>query len=339
MSNGPLPWQGELWRGLQERARQHNLPHALLFTGMAGVGKVALARQFAHSLLCEHPDATGLACGHCQACGLLAAGTHPDLAMVEPEEEGKAIPIDRIREVGTFLGLKAQYGGLQVVVIHPAEAMNRFAANSLLKTLEEPTPETLLILVSDQPSRLLPTIRSRCQQLSFPRPATDLAEAWLREQMGETVDVAVLLALADGAPLAALRLHQEGGLEARQRLAQQWLELATGQGDPLKLAKAWQDWGLRRALQWLTSWTTDLVRLKSGGRPDVISNKDLGPQLQMLAERLDLKPLFGYLDQLSEYNRWAGGQLNAQLVLEDLMIQWRRGPARPVKSSGSRHTT
>lgn len=332
--SGPLPWQGELWHGLISRARQGTLPHALLLTGMQGIGKTIFALRLAESLLCQHPQDDGSACGRCPACGLLAAGTHPDLSVVTPEEEGKAIPVDRVREVGTFLGLKAQYGGLQVVVIHPAEAMNRFSANSLLKTLEEPTPNTLLILVSSRPSQLLPTIRSRCQQMTFPIPPAAMAEAWLREQAGTAVKVAVLLALADGAPLEALRLHQEGGLETRQTLARQWLELGAGRGEPLKLAKAWQDQGLRRALQWLSSWVSDLIRLKSGGAEDVITNKDIGPQLQTLAEGLDLKALYAYLDQLSEYTRWVGGQLNAQMVLEDLMIQWGRGQ-RPKKQARS----
>jgi DNA polymerase-3 subunit delta' len=331
--SAPLPWQEETWRALISRARSGTLPHAMLLTGMQGIGKTLFALRLAESLLCQHPHDDGTPCGRCQACGLMAAGTHPDLAVVTPEEEGKVIPIDRVREVGEFLGLKAQYGGLQIVVLHPAEAMNRFSANSLLKTLEEPTPNTLLLLVSSHPSQLLPTIRSRCQRVAFPIPPMDMAEAWLREQTGTTANIDVLLALADGAPLEALRLHQAGGLEARQTLARHWTELATGRGDPLKLAAAWQEQGLRRALHWLTSWTSDLIRLKSGGAGDVITNKDIAPQLQTLAEGLDLRALFAYLDQLGEYTRWVGGQLNAQMVLEDLMIQWGRAQ-RPKKSSG-----
>jgi len=190
----------------------------------------------------------------------------------------------------------------------------------------------VLLLVSSRPSQLLPTIRSRCQRVVFPVPPANLAETWLREQTG-TANLAALLALADGAPLEALRLHQEGGLEARLTLAKQWAELAGGRGDPMNLAKVWQEQGLRRALHWLTSWTTDLIRLKSGGGGDVITNKDIAPQLQTLAEGLDLRALYAYLDQLAEYTRWVGGQLNVQLVLEDLMIQWGRAQ-RPKKSSG-----
>lgn len=321
-----LPWQTELWQGLIARARDGNLPHALLFSGMAGTGKVGFAKALAHALLCQSPQADGQACGQCAACQLLAAGSHPDFRMVEPEEEGKNIPVDAVRAVGEFLGLKAQYGGYQVVILQPAEAMNRFSANSLLKTLEEPTPQVVIILVSHQPSQLLPTIRSRCQQVQFPRPEAAQASAWLGAQLGDSSQVETLLALADGAPLAALRLHEEGGLAARRELMGLWAGLVSGNGkgknDPLTVAAAWEEWGLTRSLQWLSSWVADIIRLKSGAPGDVISNKDLGPELQALADGLDLKSVYGFLDRLTEFSRWSQGQMNVQLALEDLMIQW-----------------
>lgn len=322
--SAPLPWQNALWEDLQNRIKAGNLPHAMLFVGGRGYGKAVLAEQLAHGLLCGNPRDNGVACGQCQACGLLAAGTHPDLRTVEPEEEGKAIPVDTIRAVSEFFALKGQYGSRQIVIINPAEAMNRFAANSLLKTLEEPTPEALLILLTSQPSLLLPTIRSRCQQVVFPRPDESIGAEWLERQTGTGADVQTLLALADGAPLEALRLHETGGLEVRRSLADQWLSVVEGGGDPLKCAANWADLGLPRAVNWLSSWTMDLIRLKSGGAPDVIINTDLRPQLQKLAQGLDLRRLFALLEQITEYSRWAGGQLNAQLALEDLMISWGR---------------
>ena len=320
----PYPWQTNAWQDLQGRIRENNLPHALLFVGGKGTGKADFAQQLANSLLCDSPDQDGMACGHCQACGLLAAGTHPDIRLVEPAEEGKSILIDTIRATGEFLTLKGQYGRRQIIIINPAEAMNRLAANSLLKTLEEPTPDALIILVSSKPSLLLPTIRSRCQQLAFPAPDVETGASWLQKQVGKEVDGAALLALGDGAPLEALHLYETGGLEVRNALADQWVRVAEGREDPLKCAASWADLGLPRALHWLSSWTMDLIRLKSGGASDVITNTDLAPQLRKLATGLDLKRLFAQLEQLTEYTRWAGGQINAQLALEDLMISWGR---------------
>jgi DNA polymerase-3 subunit delta' len=320
----PLPWQQSLWAELQARLTSGNLPHALLFTGAEGIGKAQLAEALIHRLLCNAPQADGAACGQCQGCGLLMAGSHPDIMRVEPAEAGKAIPVDVIREVGNFLALKGQYSGRQIVLVNPAEAMNRFAANSLLKTLEEPSEDALLILISSKPSLLLPTIRSRCQQLAFPRPDAAQAGEWLAAQGVSASDADTLLALTDGAPLLSLTLHAEGGLALRRDLAQQWAGVAEGREDPLSCAAQWAELGLPKAVHWLASWLTDLIRLKSGAPAVAITNRDLLSQLQTLAERIDLKRLFSHLEQISEYNRWAAGQLNTQLALEDLMISWSR---------------
>jgi len=322
-----LPWQTDLWNGLIARFRAGSLPHALLFTGSEGYGKSELAEALIHALLCQSPLDDGTACGECQSCGLLAAGTHPDLKWLEPMEPGKAIPVDTIRTVGGFFALKGQYGGRQIVFINPAEAMNRNAANSLLKTLEEPSEDALLILISSQPSLLLPTIRSRCQQVVFPRPEAKASTVWLQAQLkgaGESANIENLLALSNGAPLAALALQETGGLEIRHELANQWAGVAQGKADPLVCAKQWSELGLRKATQWLSSWVSDLIRLKSGGDPAVMTNGDLAPQLQKMAAGLELKRLFAYLEQITETARWAGGQLNAQQAMEDLMVSWSR---------------
>jgi DNA polymerase-3 subunit delta' len=326
--SAPYPWQKDLWDGLLTRLKAGQLPHALLFAGGQGFGKAQLAEQLAHTMLCQSPSDEGLPCGKCQACGLLAAGTHPDLRIIEPEEEGKVIPAETVRAVADFFALKGQYGGRQIVIISPAEAMNRFGANGLLKTLEEPTADALIILVTSQPSLLLPTIRSRCQQVVFPRPDTANGIKWLKDHLGSETNTATLattlLALANGAPLEALKLHEMGSLEVRQGLVEQWLQVAEGRGDPLKCAASWADLGLPRAVNWLNSWTMDLIRLKSGANSDVITNTDLQPQFQKLVQKLDLRSLFGHLEQITEYSRWAGGQINAQLALEDIMISWGR---------------
>lgn len=326
----PLPWQQSLWDDLIGRAQAGTLPHALLLSGAVGYGKALFAEALIHGLLCQTPEDDGRACGHCQSCGLLAAGSHPDLLWIEPEEAGKGIPVDRIRGVGDFLALKSQYGGRQIVLIKPAEAMNRFSANSLLKTLEEPTDDALLMLLSSQPSLLLPTIRSRCQQVVFQRPASDMGESWLAAQLSAlqsnapAVDLKDLLQLNNGAPLAALAMCESGGLNTRRELMEQWVKVRMEKGDPLSCAKQWSELGLPQATQWLASWTMDLIRLKSGLHADAISNGDLRPQLQKLVGGLELKGLFAYLEQITEYARWASGQLNAQLAMEELMISWSR---------------
>lgn len=323
-----LPWLNPLWNDLNQRARRNILPHALLFSSPRGYGKASLALQFSQGLLCKSPDTQGHACGECASCHLFKVGNHPDILHLTPEEEGKVIPVEKVRALREFLALKGQYGNRQIVIIDPAEAMNRFAANSLLKTLEEPSDEALLILVSSRPSLLLPTIRSRCQQLVFPRPATDIALGWLYSRLGADAAHDTLLSLADGAPLEAVRLHESESLVLRQSLGQAWLNLGQGKGDPLECAHTWSEISFSQALQWLASWTMDLIRLKSGAAPTAIVNCDLLPDLQHLAEQTNLQQLFVSLEQITEYRRWSGGQLNPQLALEDMMINWSRQGSR-----------
>jgi DNA polymerase-3 subunit delta' len=166
-----------LWERLQ--ARRAQLPHSLLLSGPRGLGKFDLARAFAASLLCENPLQNGNACGSCLACNWLSQGNHPDFRLLQPDalaesegEEGtevkesgkkasQQITIDQVRGLDDFLHVGTHRHGLRVVIVCPAEAMNRSTANALLKTLEEPAAGTLFLLVSNEPERLLPTIRSR----------------------------------------------------------------------------------------------------------------------------------------------------------------------------------
>src|SRR6266568_3878581 len=200
----PLPeWQRDV--AAHALSRRDRWPHALLIIGRKGIGKRMLALEFARTLLCEDPDASGGACGMCLGCTYVAQGTHPDLRVIEPyvfDDEGNATPvdsiaIDRIRELTEFTHLSAHRSRAKVAVIVPAEAMNASAANALLKTLEEPPEQTFLLLVSHQPERLPPTIVSRCGRLAVPEPGSDAGSAWLREQGVERAEL--LLAQAGGA--------------------------------------------------------------------------------------------------------------------------------------------
>ena len=169
------PWQQSLWQQLAGRS-QH--AHAYLLHGPAGIGKRALAERLMARLLCLSPSGLD-ACGSCKSCHLLAAGTHPDNFVLEPEEADKPIKVDQVRELVDFVVQTAQLGGRKVVLLEPAEAMNLNAANALLKSLEEPSGNTVLLLISHQPSRLLPTIKSRCVQQACPLPSEAMSLAWL----------------------------------------------------------------------------------------------------------------------------------------------------------------
>ena len=210
------PWQ-------QLLAKVDRLPHALLLHGAPGVGKLRLAERFAQFLLCEKRGQGTDPCGACEGCRWFLGGNHPDVRTLEPEaiarlaapaeEEGEEdarksakpslqIKIEQTRALAAFVNLVSHRGGRRIAIVHPAEDMNAATANSLLKSLEEPPPSVVFLLVSHRPARLLPTIRSRCVPVPVPLPDARAATAWLERQ--GVREAARWLAFAGGSPYQAL---------------------------------------------------------------------------------------------------------------------------------------
>ncbi len=230
MNKNLYPWLRAAWDQLL--AMRAKLPQALLVHGPEGIGKLALAEQFAQLLLCEAAGASLAPCGACDGCRWYLAGTHPDFRRLEPEalarlrpsahepdEDAPAaskaqkpsteIKIDQVRSLDGFLSLRSHRGRQRVILVHPAEEMNLNSANALLKGLEEPQGQAHFILVSHRPARLLPTIRSRCVALPVALPDLATAGDWLKAS--KTPDWEVWLAFAGGAPLRALAYASGAG--------------------------------------------------------------------------------------------------------------------------------
>ena len=313
-------WLENAWRQLNRVRDQGRLPHALMLIGPEGIGKQIFASRLADSLLCEAPLADGQPCGGCAACAWLQAGTHPDLLQLTPEEAGKAIKVDQVRSLCTELGMTSHAGGHKVAVIQPADAMNSNAANSLLKTLEEPTRNTVLILLTAFPGKLPATIRSRCQQLRLILPQGTVAQRWL-ESRGVPADVAArCLQMTGGAPLKALELAGSDLLELReQRLEELW-RVFCGQLDPVPLAAQWMGTQESQTLHWWLRWLRDLVSWRIGGRrPAEASVVD---KLQKISESVDSRQICSLADAVTRALNSIGSGLNRQLILEDLLISW-----------------
>lgn len=317
------PWQHSQWQHLQAYIQQQRLPQALLISGVPGLGKFRLAQQYAAALLCQQPDANGFACGACDACQLRQADTHPDLISLAPEQAGKAIGIDLIRQLTIKLALKPQYAGQRVVIFNPADALNRASANAFLKCLEEPTERTRFILLSQHPARLMATIRSRCQQLNCGLPDRQLALDWLTAQGIDAADQ--LLAMAQGAPLEAQRYHQQNALAIRQNLFQNWQAIAEAKASYLEIAEQWQkisEPSLEQVLSWLASWLSDMIKLAQAPQTLALQNSDLKKTLQAWAMRLELPALYQYYDTVLLSRSQLSTTVNSQLLIENLLIDW-----------------
>lgn len=310
--------------------RKAQLPHALLLRGVQGIGKLAFAEALAQSLLCEKPQPDGSACGHCTACAWMGQGSHPDFRRLEPEslaepkeaEQGgekkekasSQIPIEQVRAIADFITISSHRGGVKVVLIHPAESLNANAANALLKNLEEPPPRTYFLLVAHRWHQLLPTIKSRCQQIALPPPSAESAREWLEKQGSPDPDLA--LAQAGGAPLLALTYGEEYW---PQRMA--FLKSISGRGlDALAVAEQLRDHAPAQVVSWLQKWSFDLVSHKTTG--GIRYNPDFAAAISATAERIDLIEAARFLRQTVRLQRVVSHPLNTRLFFEGLLLTY-----------------
>ncbi|AUG40011.1 DNA polymerase III subunit delta' [Pseudomonas chlororaphis] len=323
-----FPWQDELWQQLAGRA-QH--AHAYLLHGPAGIGKRALAERLMARLLCQHP--AGLdACGQCKSCLLLQAGSHPDNYVLEPEEADKAIKVDQVRELVSFVVQTAQLGGRKVVLIEPVESMNINASNALLKSLEEPSGDTVLLLVSHQPSRLLPTIKSRCVQQACPLPSEAMSLQWLSKALPDCSEEerVELLTLAAGSPLAAVSLQAQGAREQRAQVVDGVKKLLKQQQSPTQLAEGWNAIPLLLLFDWFCDWSSLILRYQLTQDEEGLGLADMRKVVQYLAQKSSQAKVLEIQDWILAQRQkvLSKANLNRVLLLEALLVQWAALPGR-----------
>lgn len=320
------PWFEPQWQRVKQLFAAGKLPHALIVNGAKGIGKLHFASSVAQLVLC-HDNSNGAACSVCRSCQLFASSGHPDLYHLAPEDGVEQIKVDQVRDLSSFMQSTAQQGGYRVVILDPAEAMNISAANALLKTLEEPGKDSLLLLLSNQLGQVMPTIKSRCQRVGCPIPARDMAISWLQQKLSIDSGVAgQLLNVVHGAPLLALTFKERGEQELRADFFVGLKSILQGKATAISLAPQYAKKDIKLLLSWLYSLLVDVSKLQIAGEGTSIANADMTKMLAALAARSQAKKVYALADKV----QWQRSALlahqnpNKQLLLEDLLIDWKK---------------
>lgn len=329
-----LPWQHTAWSDLQRQLA--TLPHAILLHGAEGIGKVAFAEALAQSLLCEQPAHSGHACQSCAACTWFKEGNHPDYRRIRPEiledevespgeadsektgksakAPSKEIKIDQIRALAGFVNVSTHRRGRRVVLIYPAESLNQMAANALLKTLEEPPPDSVFLLVTHRLDRLLPTIVSRCRKLAMPFPPAAQALSWLEDL--QVQNPRERLAESGGAPLAAMAGEGGGDPERFITLIKDFT--AADPVSVMKLAERLQKQPMTRLVASVQRLVYDVLSFKLSGT--IRYYPAASDAISLLAARSSTPALLQNARRMNERRAIADHPLSPRLFIEDMLL-------------------
>jgi DNA polymerase III subunit delta' len=316
-----LPWleaQKDQVRGAWDAQR---LAPAFLIREARGAGGEVLALWMAQFVLCT--DRGRAPCGECAACRQVKNGWHADLLCVRPIEDSKQIRVEQVRDLCAELSLTSYQGGYKVAIVSPADALNRNAANAFLKTLEEPTPRTLLILVATQPSRLPVTVLSRCQRLLVRAPSRAQALEWLQATRASADWEAALETLGD-APLIAAETDPRALAEMTRETRRVLEETCSGRADPAASAERWARTDLALRLMCIENWLTDRIRGHFTGA-DFSVEGSAGVHLQRRAQTPSIGRFFILVDAVRELKATLDASFNRALALESLLRQLTPG--------------
>lgn len=319
LSADALPWLRSSQQHFRDSLLAQRLPHSSLLLSAPGLGAERLANWMAALALCE--SRAEPPCGICPSCLLLRSDTHPDYHLVKLEEDAQQIKVDQIRELIDALALKSYRGGYKVAVIESAEALNVNGANAFLKTLEEPSADTMLVLITRPTHRLPATIASRCMTVALRRPSRETAVAWLETHgaPGENWDAA--LTLAAGAPLLALELNNAGIAALDSEMRESMRTVAAGAVDVSLVAEQWVRSNLALRIAWLENWITRRVHTYLVGTDSIQSAERVRLPDALLKPKI--RALFELLDAARDMRRLASTGMNQQLALEALLLGGR----------------
>jgi DNA polymerase-3 subunit delta' len=325
-----LPWHSAAIGQLRQAWSANRLPHAILVQGAEGLGAESFAAWLAAAVLCEKSvDGALEVCGACVSCALIKAGSHPDLHWVAPVEDKTQLSVDQVRAACEKLSKTSFRQGYKVAIIEPAHQMTPGAANSVLKTLEEPSKGSLLVLLTSRPSGLLPTVRSRCQKLTIARPSRADAMAWLKQESGKEVSPA-LLEFSGGAPLKALA-YADGAFDAlNQHMQKSLRDLLSGDADVTQVAAEWEKDALIDRLVWLDLWLMSLARTGIAGSDDRVTFPGVPAHLPSPSRPLNISALYSMVDRTRALKaQLARTALQRELAVESWLIALLEALAPP----------
>jgi len=324
-----LPWHRQHWAMLESALARNQFHHALLVHGLRGLGKQLFVQRLIAMLLCEAAGPVSQRpCGDCRGCRLLAAGSHPDSLILTPEEGKTQISVDQVRALISENFLTSHYNTYRVTLLAPAHNLSISAANALLKSLEEPPDKHIFVLVTDHPTRLPVTLRSRCLSLLFSPPDAREARDWLAHESSLEADWQFLLDWTCGAPLAALEAATQADFSTIESRMKNIADLLYGRVEAVTVAAHWRKSGLNDNLIWQLRLLAHLMRNHTAG-PSSASF----PVIQEIAGKLNLPAMNRVYDEIMELRDASLRNLNPndRLTLEGLAVTWQlassRGPA------------
>lgn len=316
--------QKRQFRALLEEGR---MPHALLFTGADGIGKRMLGRVLAAAILCGKKAAP---CGHCASCQAMQRGSHPDYYEVLPEGGGKAAKIIRIEQIRAMQTIASRYPILsqeRVVLIDEAECMNEAAANSLLKTLEEPEGKVTFLLITSARSSLLDTIVSRCMPVAFGMLPAEEMTVVLKERGIPAAEAAELASLSDGSLGRAVMLYENGGLKLRDDAAAFLEQIrAMDMEHVWQIAKNKGDMEREKLIEWfmyLNMLLRDMLVLYEDGASPLLYHKDSRQRLAAMLPYFSETRIFAMLREVREMQRRLQANVNLRLQVEGFLLRVR----------------
>lgn len=362
------PWLQSLWSSLDF----DNLPNAILLHGQSGIGKFPFAVELAKALLCESSQGTQKPCNHCEACHWFDTGNHPDFISLVPETHRKLLPhaeyegddppkkgraardegdgevgekkekknisIEETRGAIEGLSIGSHRGGNRIILIYPLEMLRSDSANTLLKSLEEPPPNTIFLLLADRVDRVLPTIRSRCRLLTAPRPDRQIGLDWLREKVQSIsglkmadADIETIYDEQGGAPFSVLEsLVARHNKDEKDELtisiqASRYLLQSMSQGARINWLDAAEKINKARysfLLATMQRWVSDLQSVAQGGNPRYYPKH--APTLENLSKTANLPKLLAFWKSLTQARRHENHPLANRIQLEALLSQYQQ---------------